>query len=222
MAFEEDSPQYSTFENGHVSNIRVPLVLHHPLLPRLQLHQNSTSTSILPTLLDLLLATSSLPPADAPAARHLLHQYEGQSLIRPFLPSKHGRAQWAVTVLNAGGALLSISSAAAPWRLVVPVCKAGGVYRFTDVARDPAEERPVEDFSIHKLRKKIRASRAYAADAEEGRVERWIEQAEQVGKWWVLEQRRRWDYHGGAVAGDADPSEVGAMGRIKKKHWWET
>lgn len=229
MAFEEDSAQYSTFENGHISNLRVPLLLHHPLLPRIQLSLNSTSTSILPTLLDLLLTTSSLPAPDIPAAKALVHQYEGQSLIREYLPSKNGRQQWTVTILNAGGAVLSIGSAAAKWRLVVPVCKAG-VYRFTDVGIDDAERNAIEEFSIDKLVTKVRKFyvKWYDGDRDdEGKrrveeVGRWIRDAEEVGKWWVLEQRRKWDYHGGASAGDADPNEVGGMGRIKKEHWWET
>jgi hypothetical protein len=137
-------------------------------------------------------------------------------LIRPFVPQKKGRQQWDITVLNAGGAVLSVGSAAVPYRLVLPVCKAG-TYRFTDISVDPDELAPIEEFSIKKLAKKIRKING----DEDGKVEKWIEDAEQVGKWWVLEQRRRWNYHGSASANDAD-AEFTGLGRIKKTHWWET
>jgi len=171
--------------------------------------------SIIPTILDLLVTTSSLNKQDLDIASNLVHQYEGQSLIRPFQVEKHGRQVWDVTVLNAGGAVLSISSAAVPYRLVVPVCKAG-VYRFTDVTRDPNELAPIEEFSVSKLAAKV--GKKYNDD----NASKWVVEAEAIGKWWVLEQRRRWNYHGGASAQDADPSEMGGMGRIKKEHWWET
>lgn len=45
-AFQEDSPVRGTFENGHVSNLRVPLLFHHPSLPRMQLEVNATSMSV--------------------------------------------------------------------------------------------------------------------------------------------------------------------------------
>jgi hypothetical protein len=215
MAFEEDSRQYSTFENGHVSNLRVPLNFHHPSLPRIQLAVNATSMSILPTILDLLVTTSSLNKQDTNIAANLIQQYEGQSLIRPFQTTKNGRQAWDITVLNAGGAVLSVGSAAVPYRLVVPVCKAG-VYRFTDVSKDPNEISPIEEFSIAKL-----AAKVLKVNKDE-RAAKWIVDAEQIGKWWTLEQRRRWNYHGGAAAGDMDVAELGGMGRIKKEHWWET
>lgn len=215
MAFEEDSRQYSTFENGHISNLRVPLNFHHPSLPRIQLQLNATSTSILPTILDLLATTSSLNKQDTDVAENLIQQYEGQSLVRAWKPEHNGRQQWDITVLNAGGAVLSVGSAAVPYRLVLPVCKAG-TYRFTDVSRDPAELAPIEEFSVKKLAKKIRKLNG------DDKAAAWIADAEKVGKWWVLEQRRRWNYHGGASAKDADAGEFTGMGRIKKEHWWET
>jgi len=215
MAFEEDSRQYSTFENGHISNLRVPLNFHHPSLPRIQLAVNATSMSILPTILDLLVTTSSLNGQDTGIASSLIQQYEGQSLIRPFQAEKNGRQVWDITILNAGGAVLSISSAAFPYRLVVPVCKAG-VFRFTDVSKDPNELAPVEEFSIHKLSKKV------LEEMKDERAAKWVVDAEAYGKWWTLEQRKRWNYHGGASAGDMDVGELGGMGRIKKEHWWET
>jgi len=171
--------------------------------------------SILPTILDLLVTTSSLNTQDLDIASNLIQQYEGQSLIRPYQVEKHGRQAWDIGVLNAGGAVLSVSSAFVPYRLVVPVCKAG-VYRFTDVSRDPSELAPIEEFSVPKL-----AAKVLKKNSDE-KAARWIAEAEAMSKWWVLEQRRRWNYHGGASAKDADPSEFSGMGKIKKEHWWET
>jgi hypothetical protein len=204
---------HSTFENGHISNIRVPLVFYHPSLPRIQLEVNATSLSILPTILDLLVATSSLNTQDLDAASNLIHQYEGQSLIRPFLPKKHGRQQWNIGVLNAGGALLSVSSAAVPFRLVIPICKSG-VYRFTDTDLDPYETSPIEENSISALAKTL--SQHFGDETSA-----WAVEAEQIGKWWVLEQRRRWGYYGASLHEDRAPEELGDMGKTTGEHWWE-
>ena len=205
---------HSTFENGHISNLRVPLIFHHPSLPRIQLAINATSLSIIPTILDLLITTSSLNTQDLDIASHLIHQYEGQSLIRPFIPKKHGRQQWNIAVLNAGGALLSVSSAAAPYRLVLPICKPG-VYRFTDTDQDPNEVSAVDENSISALAKKLR--RRFGDEAAE-----WVVEAEKVGKWWALEQRRRWGYEGASLQDDRRPEEMRGVGKTKGRHWWET
>jgi hypothetical protein len=215
--FEEDAAFHGTFENGHIANLRVPLLFHHPLLPRLQLEINATSTSILPTILDLLSSTSSLSKKDTEIANNLVHQYEGQSLIRPFVTKKKGRQAWNVGVLNAGGAVLSVSSAAVPYRLVLPVCK-NGVYRFTDTLKDPNELNPIEEFSVEALSKKV--SKIYKLEGEE--VGQWVGDAAKVGKWWVLEQRRRWRFGGAALQNDRKSDEMEGMGKVAKKHWWET
>jgi hypothetical protein len=205
---------HSTFENGHISNLRVPLVFHHPSLPRIQLAINATSLSIIPTILDLLIRTSSLNTQDLDIASNLVYQYEGQSLIRPFIPKKHGRQQWNVGVLNAGGALLSVSSAAVPYRLVLPICKSG-VYRFTDTDQDPNEISAVDENSISALAKKLK--RRFGDEEAE-----WVVEAEKVGKWWAMEQRRRWGYEGASLQDDRRPDEMTGVGMTKGKHWWET
>ncbi|KAH8599215.1 alkaline-phosphatase-like protein [Bisporella sp. PMI_857] len=222
-AFPEDSPNHSTFENGHIANIRVPLVFHHPQLPRIQLPVNATSISIIPTILDLLVTTDSLSTTDKDIASNLIHQYEGQSLLRPYLTKKGDRQAWNIAVLNAGGAVLSVGSAAYPYRLIIPVCTSGS-YRFTDTNLDHYEKDPLEDFSIDKLVKKIRKTGVYNSlgDAKMGEVEKWLRQAEKIGEYWVVEQRRRWRYRGGGTARDMDPGESSGMGQIKKGHWWET
>ena len=193
IAFEEDSKAYTTFENGQVKNLAVPLVFHHSSLPRIKLDVNATSLSIIPTILDLLIATSSLSIQDMDIASNLIHQYEGQSLIRPYLTEKHGRQAWNIGVLNAGSTVLSVSSAAVPFpfRLVMAVCKAG-VYRFTNTATDPNELFPIEEYSISALASRVKAEHGDA-------VAKWVVDAEKIGKWWVLEQRRRWGYDGAGV-----------------------
>jgi len=111
--------------------------------------------------------------------------------------------------------VLSVSSAAVPFRLIIPVCT-NGVYRFTDISRDPYELEPVQEFSIEKLAKKIRKN--YDDDV----ASRWLVDADEIGKYWVLEQRRRWRYNGGGTAREMDPAEMSGMGQIKKAHWWDT
>ncbi|CAG8956087.1 hypothetical protein HYFRA_00011871 [Hymenoscyphus fraxineus] len=219
-AFEEDAAFHGSFENGHISNMRVPLLFHHNSLPRIQLQVNATSTSILPTILDLLSTTSSLNKQDTDIAKNLVHQYEGQSLIRPFVPKKNGRQAWNIGILNAGGALLSVSSAAVPYRLVLPICR-NGVYRFTDVLLDPNELHPIEDYSIETLAKQLRNFyKNIGADGEE--AAKWISDAEKVGKWWVLEQRRKWRFGGSALQEDRKAEEMEGMGKVSQKKWWET
>jgi arylsulfatase A-like enzyme len=215
-AFEEDAAFHGTFENGHIANLRVPLVFHHPSLPRLQLEINATSTSILPTILDLLSSTSSLDKQDTEIANNLVHQYEGQSLIRPFVAKKNGRQAWNVGVLNAGGAVLSVTSAALPYHLVLPVCK-NGVYRLTNLLTDPHELNPVEEYSVEALSKKIAKNYRNPEEAQ-----KWVQDAAKVGKWWVLEQRRRWRFGGAALQSDRKSEEMEGMGKVTKKHWWET
>lgn len=205
---------HSTFENGHISNLRVPLLFHHPSLPRVQLEINATSLSIIPTILDLLIATSSLNSQDLDIASNLVHQYEGQSLIRPFVTKRHGRQQWNIGVLNAGGALLSVSSAAVPFRLVLPICKSG-VYRFTDTNQDPNEISAIEENSISALANSLRGK--FGDEASE-----WVVEAEKVGKWWVMEQRRRWAYDGASLQDDRRPDEMKGVGKTRGRHWWET
>lgn len=214
MAFEEDSPVYSTFENGHISNMRVPLNFHHPSLPRMHLEVNATSLSIIPTILDLLVTTSSVNKEDAIIASDLMQQYEGQSLIRPYQIEKNGRQAWNIAVINAGGALLSVSSAAVPYRLVMPICKPGA-YRFTSNDHDPHELYPTEGNSLGELTNKLYKS---------GRSEeaKWASLAVDIGKWWTLEQRRRWRYNGASLQDDRTPMELEGAGAERKEHWWDT
>ncbi|OQE47295.1 hypothetical protein PENCOP_c001G05984 [Penicillium coprophilum] len=88
QAFGEDNKEMTgTYENGHISNFRVPLVFHHPHMPRVDITANATALSIVPTILDLLVQSNSLDERDSEIASSLLPEYQGQSLIRPFLSS---------------------------------------------------------------------------------------------------------------------------------------
>ena len=195
--------------------MRVPLLFHHPSLPRIQLAINATSMSILPTILDLLTTTSSLSQQDSEIASDLLQQYEGQSLIREFEPERNGRQQWNMGVLNPGGTVLSVSSAAVPYRLIMPVCKSG-VYRFTSNDMDPYEDSPLEEYSLDSMQKRVHKEIGKPAA-------QWVAEAEKVGKWWMLEMRRRWDFNGAALQNDRRPEELegaGMKGTKTKRPWW--
>src|SRR6478752_2761998 len=120
------------------------------LIPRVQYEANATSISILPTILDLLINTSSLNRKDMTIASDLLHDYEGQSLIRPYKSSRNGRRAWNFGVINSGASMLSVTSADAPWRFVIPLDRASQ-WRFTDLKNDPLELEPLEKWSMEQL-----------------------------------------------------------------------
>ncbi|KAF2491363.1 alkaline phosphatase-like protein [Lophium mytilinum] len=216
MTFDTIDGSTSTFENGHINNFRVPLLFVHPNLPRVQINAKTTSISIIPTLLDLLIQTHSLDAPATETAQHLIQQYQGQSLIRTFVPEKDGRQLWYFGVINPGGSVMVISSAATSYRLVFPLCSSSEL-RFTDVVKDPAEEHPIEAWTIEKLVKKVKKD----MEGEEGEAAaEWIQKAEMLGRWWFWEQRERWDYH--LAAKGTDRSAENAGGGERKKHWWET
>ncbi|KAF4468199.1 hypothetical protein FALBO_4908 [Fusarium albosuccineum] len=188
QAFKEDlKSKAGTYENGHVSNFRVPITFRHPNIPRVQYNANATSLSILPTILDLLINTGSLNEKDTAAASDLVQDYEGQSLIRPYKASHNGRRAWNFGVINGGGSMLSMTSADAPWRLVLPL-DSSSQYRFTDLKNDPLERKPFEKWGMEELADGIKIK--YGEDASQ-----WAVEAEAVAKWWGLERKRLWGYN---------------------------
>jgi hypothetical protein len=213
MAFREDDATFTTFENGHISNFKVPLIFRHPNLPRVQIAANATSISIIPTILDLLISTGSFDGDDTEAANHLIQQYQGQSLLRQYETNRNGRQAWNIGVINAGGALLSVASAAVPWRLVMPLCKTAQ-FRFTALDSDPAEKEPLEEWSMEALVEKVR--RRYGSEASI-----WLTEAESIGRWWYYEKRKVWKYDGASRRDDRGGAH-GSDGKFRKKHWWET
>ncbi|CAL5867580.1 uncharacterized protein PFLUO_LOCUS1799 [Penicillium psychrofluorescens] len=187
QAFDEDSRMTGTYQNGHISNFAVPLTLHHPLLPRIQTVANATTVSILPTILDLLTSTKSLNEDDTEISLDLANQYEGQSLIRPYVNSHHGREAWKFAIINAGGTMLSIGSAAAPYRLILPLTM-DFEFQFTHTELDFYEEEPIVEWDIESLTGLVQEK--YGDEAAE-----WASRAQMVGVWWVKERMRLWDFH---------------------------
>ncbi|ODM24198.1 hypothetical protein SI65_02092 [Aspergillus cristatus] len=188
QAFQEDAPISGTYQNPHISNFQIPLVFHHPLLPRMQVTANTTSISILPTILDLLIQTKSLNTQDSDIAFDLLHQYEGQSLIRPYKATHNGRQAWNFNVINPGGEILSVGSAAAPYRLIIPMT-GDFEYRFVHREKDPEEVEAITEWEVEMLVEHVR--HVYGDGAA-----RWVAEAEKVGRWWIGERWRLWDYDG--------------------------
>ncbi|KAH7186607.1 alkaline-phosphatase-like protein [Fusarium oxysporum] len=187
QAFKEDiTTRTGTYKNGHVSNFRVPITFRHPHIPRVQYEANATSISILPTILDLLINTGSLNRKDMAVASDLLHDYEGQSLIRPYKSSRNGRRAWNFGVINSGASMLSVTSADAPWRLVIPLDRASQ-WRFTNLKNDPLELEPLEKWSMEQLVGDVR--NLYGEEASQ-----WVVQADAVAQWWAWERKRLWGY----------------------------
>ncbi|EED16452.1 conserved hypothetical protein [Talaromyces stipitatus ATCC 10500] len=202
QAFDEDDGLQGTFENSHISNFRVPLLFRHAHLPHMDIEANvTTGMNILPTVLDMLVESKSLNEADIEIARSLIHEYQGQSLLRPFISrdDRIRRRVWNIGIINAGGSLVAAMSADLPYRLIVPITRHGhGMngkrdsetlfeYRFTHTLVDPHEQSPLSQWIFTDLRKAVREE--YGEEAED-----WIEEARKMVQWWVVEQKRIWNY----------------------------
>lgn len=155
QAFKEDYHKTGTYETGHISDFRVPITFKHPLLPRVQYNATATTVSVLPTILDLLINSGSLNAQDTHIASDLVHDYEGQSLIRPYKTSHNGRRAWNFAVINSGAGMLAVTSADVSWRLVMPLGKVFE-YTFTDLKDDPLELKPVSAWSLDVLAEAVR------------------------------------------------------------------
>ncbi|KAJ5617676.1 hypothetical protein N7537_002790 [Penicillium hordei] len=186
QAFTEDAPVSGTYENGHISNFRIPLVFRHPLLPALQITANATSMSVVPTILDLLVNSGSLNEIDSSAALDLVNEYEGQSLVRPYQATHNGRQAWNFGIINPGGTMLSVGSAAVPYRLILPLAE-DFQYIFSDLDTDPNELSPLRGWSLEELISHVQRQHGDKAG-------KWLVDAEKVGKWWIGEQKRLWNY----------------------------
>ncbi|GJD02661.1 sulfatase [Colletotrichum higginsianum] len=201
----------ASYYNPNVGSNHVPLVFSHPRLPPITIDDAVSSQQILPTVLDLLIETGSLARPASHAAKDLLENYEGQSLIRPVHKSRSGNAgrditqpptptsaahadavplevgNWQFTIINPGRAMLGIRDARRrSWRLVVPVVD-NVEWHFTDVATDPREADPVLGFDFAAFLAKV--EQVHGEDAA-----RWAEEAAFVARWWVEENSRRWRY----------------------------
>ncbi|KAJ6187537.1 hypothetical protein N7519_002445 [Penicillium mononematosum] len=197
QAFGEDNKDMTgTYENGHISNFRVPLVFHHPHMPRVDITANATALSIVPTILDLLVQSNSLDERDSEIASSLLPEYQGQSLLQheqdtqlearshPESPAK--RIVWNMGLINAGGSMLSVMAADVPYRLILPL-KDGFEYTFTHLGEDPGETHLTKAWTLKALIEEVKPK--FGKESAD-----WLKDAELVGKWWVSEQKRIWGY----------------------------
>lgn len=142
--------------------------------------------SVLPTILDLLVNSKSLDAHDASIAQDLIHDYQGQSLIRPFRSEYKGRQAWNIAVINAGGKMISVSSAATPWRVVVPL-DGESQYIFSDLRTDPNELDTLTGWKIDYLLPAVKTKHGAAA-------RQWLKEADEVASWWVKEMHHLWNY----------------------------
>lgn len=173
----------------NMGNFHVPLVLSHPLLPPIDIGDPVVSLQILPTILDLLIETGSLSRSESQAARDLIQNYEGQSLIRPMRrrSDKGGQPDWQFTVMNPGRATIAVRDASRPhWRLVAPIME-DQEWRFSDLEFDPKESAPLRSFSFTSFLSDVEAT--YGERAAE-----WAEEAAFMCRWWVEENAKRWRY----------------------------
>lgn len=223
LAFTAVDKSTSAVNNGHVSNFAVPLLFLHPDLPRIEVSTSTTQLSILPTILDLLIETDSLSADAASTAHALLPLYQGNSLIRDIdfsvLLEDGSEAPaffqpFHFSAINPGGSVLAIADASTTYRLILPLCSAIPL-RFTDVSTDPGELQPIIAWTMEELVAIIKVSHG-------GRAKDWAILAEELGRWWVWNQRSKWGYWGVARSTGRGGAERSGRGQIKHKHWWET
>lgn len=180
----------ASYYNPHIANNHVPLVLSHPKLPPITIDDAVSTQQILPTILDLLIETGSLSGSATNAARDLLANYEGQSLLRPVRKgsSKAGTAEvayWQFTIINPGSTMLGIRDARfKSWRIVVPLV---GNQEWQYVDTDRRDVEAVVGFEFSEFQQKVEDS--YGQDRA-----RWVEEAAFVARWFVNENSKRWRY----------------------------
>lgn len=191
----------ASYYNPNIANNHIPLVFSHPKLPPITIDDVISTQQILPTVLDLLIETGSLSGPATQAARDLLYNYEGQSLLRPARKTLSGAANhsadhpsspaeaanWQFTNINPGRAMLGVRDARHKfWRMVVPVVD-NVEWHFTDVSRDQREADPVLGFEFGEFQGRV-------AEAHGEEAARWVEEAAFVARWFVEENSRRWRY----------------------------
>lgn len=176
----------SPYDNPHVANFHVPLVFSHPKLPAIDIDGRVSSLQILPTILDLLVESSSLDKKSARAIQVLLPLYEGQSMIRDLVPEKDGRLDWEFTVMNTGATWLALRSAPKPYRLIIPLVP-DVEWRFSNVDLDPQEQHTLQSFNLLPLLEQV--AEKHGDDAVQ-----WIKDAAHVAQWWVSENWSRYEY----------------------------
>ncbi|KFY94454.1 hypothetical protein V500_03242 [Pseudogymnoascus sp. VKM F-4518 (FW-2643)] len=187
----------ASYYNPNVGSNHIPLVMSHPKLPPIDIDDAVSSLQILPTILDLLLETGSLSESAIQAARDLVDNYEGQSLVRPMrrnnqsniTGSSQAHGDWQFTIINPGAAMLGVRDARPAyrgWRLVVPVDD-NVRWRFTSMDSDPTEEHPTAGFDFGLFLRGVEKRHGIEAA-------RWAEDGAFVARWWVEENSKRWRY----------------------------
>lgn len=83
--------------------------------------------------------------------------------------------------------MLSIGSAAFPYRLILPL-GSEKQHEFSNLDKDPNELSVIREWGSKALVERVR--REYGDEAAD-----WAVDAEKVGKWWVGERKRLWNYH---------------------------
>ncbi|EAW14610.1 sulfatase domain protein [Aspergillus clavatus NRRL 1] len=175
------------YDNPHIGSFQVPIVFAHPKIPPVEITAPVISDQIVPTILDLLIESSSLEQKASHAAKDLLSIYEGQSMIRPLIQEQDGKQDWQFTVMNTGGSWLAVRSAAKPaYRLVIPLID-DLEWRFTDLREDPNELHPSKSFDLVDLANTL--DKKYGAEVTD-----WVRDAAHVAAWWVGDNWRRYRY----------------------------
>ncbi|KAJ5640104.1 Alkaline phosphatase-like alpha/beta/alpha [Penicillium longicatenatum] len=172
--------------DAHVGNFHVPLFFSHPKIPQIEVNGPVVSTQILPTILDLLIESSSLTGESLQIVKDLLPLYEGQSMLRPLIPEQDGKREWHFSTMNPGGTWFSMRDAVHPYRLVVPLIP-DAPWRFTDIIADPFELHFDEELDFLSLLRDVEARHGVNASA-------WLNEAAHVAYWWIPENHRRWKY----------------------------
>ncbi|RDA86514.1 hypothetical protein CP532_1996 [Ophiocordyceps camponoti-leonardi (nom. inval.)] len=181
----------STYGNGNIGNFGVPLVLSHPKLPNIDINDAVSSIQILPTILDLLIESGSLSSSQSKAARDLIANYEGKSLIRPQNAGRgpKGLGDWQFSLINPGGTMLAVRERSRPgWRLIVPIID-NVSWRFTDADASPHEEESVVAFDLDIFLSDVELKHGREASD-------WVRKAAEVTSWYVDENAKRWRFGG--------------------------
>lgn len=175
------------YDNPRVGNFHIPIVLAHPNLPPVEIESPVVATQIVPTILDLLIESSSLGDGARHAARDILPLYEGQSMIRSLKQEEKGKQDWQFSVMNTGGSWLAVRSASEPYRLVIPLID-DIEWRFSNLEVNPHELLPpIKDFDVNHLAMEV--ERIHGPFAL-----KWVGEAAHVAQWWVAENWRRYRF----------------------------
>ncbi|KAJ5157655.1 uncharacterized protein N7482_008755 [Penicillium canariense] len=186
LSLPEDG-NVTPYDNPLETNFHVPLVFANPRLPVIQLNASVSSVQILPTILDLLKSSGSLDEYSTRAVGDLLPMYEGQSILRPIITHNDKTSYYQFTVMNTGGSMVAMRSADAPYRLIVPLVPEVE-FRFTDVKKDPQEEKAIKAFDFKSLKKTVKEDHGEKAA-------QWVHDAARAAQWWVTDNWNRYEYN---------------------------